>query len=372
MHILKHKHYFNFKRLFTLAIAAYFLLLSMLITFPVSVYANDPLPFTLYYGEDAAQSLSTAALDGGIGEGDTRGALGKTHLITKGGRLGTQRLSLNAAKSDKHDLPVYSLQYYCTLRTDTQDLREPTLSTKKPPASHEYVTLTMGVAIGDKKNWSKLTVDKNYPTRVGLVNFVGSSDSGERAGTWHKPANTRGDDPSKWTQGVDTWVSAGGEKNGIYTSLDKVGPNGDSAPNIIKDCLPNPSGDIGNKTSNYQKLSAADKQDWDKVSKEGNLGENVASASSTADVTNPNDKVDCDLKLKSPLSWIACPLIDMGVGFTDYAFDNFIQPMLEQVPVSTNPEDGVYKAWTQFRFIANLLLIVSLLAIVYSQAKGSK
>lgn len=89
-------------------------------------------------------------------------------------------------------------------------------------------------------------------------------------------------------------------------------------------------------------------------------------------INTDNETVDCDMKLTSPLSWIACPLIDAGAAFTDFAFGNIIQPMLEQIPISTNPEDGIYKAWAQFRFIANLLLIASLLAIVYSQAKGSK
>ncbi len=84
----------------------------------------------------------------------------------------------------------------------------------------------------------------------------------------------------------------------------------------------------------------------------------------------PDDQVDCDTKLSSVLSWIACPLIDMGVMMTDKVFANFIQPMLENVPVSTNPEDGSFKAWQQFRIIANVLLVGTLLAIVYSQAKG--
>jgi hypothetical protein len=82
------------------------------------------------------------------------------------------------------------------------------------------------------------------------------------------------------------------------------------------------------------------------------------------------DQVDCDLSLSSILSWIACPIIDMGVNFTDFAFQHFIQPMLENVPVSTDPNDASFKAWKSFRLIANVLLIGSLLVIVYSQAKG--
>jgi hypothetical protein len=85
-----------------------------------------------------------------------------------------------------------------------------------------------------------------------------------------------------------------------------------------------------------------------------------------------NDQADCDMQLSSILSWIACPVIDMGVNFTDWVFEGFVQPMLENVPVSTDPKHGTYQAWSQFRLIANLLLVGSLLMIVYSQAKGGK
>lgn len=82
------------------------------------------------------------------------------------------------------------------------------------------------------------------------------------------------------------------------------------------------------------------------------------------------EELDCDTKLESVLSWIACPLIDMGVYFTDFVFRDFVQPMLENVPVSTDPNDGSYKAWQQFRLLANIMIIGSLMVIVYSQAKG--
>lgn len=373
MHIFKHKHYFNFKRLFILAIAAHFLSLSIFIPFPATVQAIDPMPYTLFYDEKSVEGLRIAARDGGIGESDTKGALSKTYLITKGGRLGTQRLSLDASKSDKYELPIYSKQYYCTLKTDTQDLREPILSTQKPPENHEYLTLTMGVAIADRENWSKLTVDKDYPTRVGLVNSVSSPDSNGSAGVWHRPANTKGDDPSKWTQAVNTWVSADDEKNGVSSKLNKVGPNGDAAPNFMKGCLPNPAGDIGNKTSNYQKLSDADKQGWDAEAKAANLGEDVASAAgSSSGSGSGDDQISCETQIKSALSWIACPVIEMGQNMTDFVFKDIVEPLLNDVPITTDPNDGSYKAWAQFRVIANILLIASLLAIVYSQAKGSK
>ncbi len=85
-----------------------------------------------------------------------------------------------------------------------------------------------------------------------------------------------------------------------------------------------------------------------------------------------NDQPDCDLQLKSTLSWIICPLVDLGVGLTDTILSNFVQPFLDSVPVSTETKSGTYKAWQQFRVLANVLLIGTLLVVVYSQIKGDR
>ena len=85
---------------------------------------------------------------------------------------------------------------------------------------------------------------------------------------------------------------------------------------------------------------------------------------------NEEEKVDCDTKLNSVLSWIACPLIDQGVNLSDFVYKDVVEPMLEDVPVSTNPKDPSYIAWQQFRLLANVLLVGTLLVVVYSQAKG--
>lgn len=83
-------------------------------------------------------------------------------------------------------------------------------------------------------------------------------------------------------------------------------------------------------------------------------------------------KNDCETKLESILSWISCPIIDQGVEMTDFVYKDIVEPLLMDVPVSTNSKDSSYIAWSQFRIIANILLIGSLLGVVYSQAKGGK
>ncbi len=92
------------------------------------------------------------------------------------------------------------------------------------------------------------------------------------------------------------------------------------------------------------------------------------SGSGSTDPATP----DCDATKGVPLSWIICPVIDSGVNMTDYAFNKLIRPLLEDIPVSINPDDPSFKAWSSFRILGNVLLVGSLLMVVYSQARGPK
>lgn len=98
--------------------------------------------------------------------------------------------------------------------------------------------------------------------------------------------------------------------------------------------------------------------------------ETVASTGGGSGSGADDPQADCDAKLSSTLSWILCPIIDIGVNMSDYVFENFILPFLENVPISTDPQDGSYKAWSQFRILANVLLIGTMLMVVYAQTKG--
>ncbi|MDB5164347.1 MAG: hypothetical protein JWS12_965 [Candidatus Saccharibacteria bacterium] len=73
------------------------------------------------------------------------------------------------------------------------------------------------------------------------------------------------------------------------------------------------------------------------------------------------------------LSWIFCALIN-GLGdATDHMYKWFIQPMLQVQPVDTNtsdPNNKVFQIWSNFRIIANVVLIVALLVAVFGQAIG--
>lgn len=92
-------------------------------------------------------------------------------------------------------------------------------------------------------------------------------------------------------------------------------------------------------------------------------------ASSTED-EEPADS--CVTTNSGPLGWIMCPVIDLASTFSQGVFTHFIQPFLEDVPVTTNPNDGAYIAWKQFRLIGNIVLVGTMIAVVYAQVRGGK
>lgn len=85
-----------------------------------------------------------------------------------------------------------------------------------------------------------------------------------------------------------------------------------------------------------------------------------------------DDNPECDTELTNPLSWVLCPVIELGANLTDYVFSNIVKPLLEEVPISTNPNDPGYKAWSQFRLIGNIVLVGTMLAVVYAQVRGER
>ncbi len=92
-------------------------------------------------------------------------------------------------------------------------------------------------------------------------------------------------------------------------------------------------------------------------------------AQAAATSGSAQDQVNCDAN-ESPLSWIACPLIDAGAGMTDYIFTNFVQPLLENVPISADNKDGAFIAWQTFRVLGNAILVGALLVMVFAQNIG--
>ncbi len=104
------------------------------------------------------------------------------------------------------------------------------------------------------------------------------------------------------------------------------------------------------------------------------LGNGGLCADGTDNCAAPNsssgkDQADCDAAGSGfGLAWIACPVIDAGVGMTDWVFSNLIEPLLRDVPIST--DGAYYKAWQTFRIFGNIILVGALLLMVFAQNFG--
>lgn len=83
------------------------------------------------------------------------------------------------------------------------------------------------------------------------------------------------------------------------------------------------------------------------------------------------EEIKCEASIFS-ISWIICAAIEFGANFTNWFFNSFLRPLLEEVPVSLDPAEGSFQAWQGFRLLANIMLVASMLAIVYAQARGDQ
>jgi hypothetical protein len=70
------------------------------------------------------------------------------------------------------------------------------------------------------------------------------------------------------------------------------------------------------------------------------------------------------------LSWIICPIFNGVASFSDWAFQNIVQPFLVTTPISVNAADSSFRVWSQFRIYGNILLVIGLLVLVFGQSIG--
>jgi hypothetical protein len=84
-----------------------------------------------------------------------------------------------------------------------------------------------------------------------------------------------------------------------------------------------------------------------------------------------DSRPSCELTGTNPLSWMLCPMINGAAAVADWILDTVIVPFLDNVPISADPSKPIFKVWSSFRVIANILLVGMLLVIAIAQG-GSK
>jgi hypothetical protein len=126
------------------------------------------------------------------------------------------------------------------------------------------------------------------------------------------------------------------------------------------------------------------KDSWVEVYQNGGTQGQVKKYSITNDVINGkasadgnpsgdnsgNDRATCEASGIS-LSWIICPLLNGLGAAADGIFNSFVVPFLQTSVINLdNGNDPIIKAWSNFRNIANVVLVIALLAAVFGQAIG--
>ncbi len=327
-----------------IAFAGIFAALSFSFLLPASVQATGE-QYSYYYPADpqVIKDLSSVfkdkERDADVLDNDT------TLVMVKGGIFGDQQYALkySADKSNSNasssypDIKIagerpfiYSTQYYCG-----KDSKK--ISPNPPDEDRYLVTLNAMVDLGPNFY--------NNPHQFRLS--IGQIDYRQLPKSSNEPAI----DPVRY-------ASTGA------VALDE---SRIQASGIPRECLPsyNMNQDAQARMSNYQQLSKEDKEAW-------NLQQARQNGNANGDETDENSRqADCDLT-GSPVSWIVCPIIDMGANLTDFVFKDIVSPLLKEVPISSNPDDPGFIAWQQFRLLGNILLVGTLLAVVYSQMKGDK
>lgn len=96
-----------------------------------------------------------------------------------------------------------------------------------------------------------------------------------------------------------------------------------------------------------------------------------ATVSSGDGLTGESDPT-CETTGGNPASWFLCPAINGMSATADWIFDKFIVPFLDGVLISTNSSSSMFKAWSGFRIIANVILIGLLLAAAVAQGIGKQ
>lgn len=247
--------------------------------------------------------------------------------------------------------PVFSITYYCRIPSGNLSLSEPT------GARAQYYRVNYGIALkGNGGDDGNAFIGRNtFNAYGGVLRTFKSTVSGNGVRDTEKTH-----DVTEHNFTPDVHLHGGSNLPGGINNGDKWG-----IEDRHRKCRPSPSVVGQMDMKNFAKLSTAKKRQF---------VNNPSNPSGGGGAAGPEDNelTDCDLKLSNPLSWILCPIIDLGANSTDWLFQNAIEPLLSDIPLSVNPENDFFKAWQGFRFIANIILIIGMLGIVYSMARGDR
>lgn len=368
-------------KFFYILLSIIFLFTAIVTSSQYKVHAQAAPIFAFYYEENADKKKLEDAFKGAGDGGDpaVHGAtLGQTTILARGALAGQDfEMQYSPDITEKFGNTdgefFYNKTYYCTLDNikgvsgsfENQEVVSAGGNVTFEEPSDRYITIDY--VIGFKTKTGKVISENSdiNPAYVGYpratVHIAGSSDDGKRFGSISTGAF--GDD----TEGPDSLLqnaTGGGndlQKNTLFKGEDEDGKYYHRFP---QGCIPPNLGQF--TLQNYYSLSNDQKKAFKNLVATAESSENPDGAAGSG-----SDEANCSGG--GALGWIICPVSELIANFATDMFEDVIAPMLENVPISTQrtgPDSGGFQAWQSMRVIANALLIVSLLAVVYAQAKG--
>ena len=119
----------------------------------------------------------------------------------------------------------------------------------------------------------------------------------------------------------------------------------------------------GNNSPGYKVLVAGSGSTSTQASNGGGAGTGLGGV---------DQDVEPTCETNGGLSWIICPIINGLTSASQGIFENVIEPYLKTEPLSTeNSNDNtIFKIWSSFRTLGNIVLLFAILFVVFGQAIG--
>lgn len=340
----------------------------VLANFPLNIFiptaSAATTQFAWYYNQDQAAKVKLLQ-ELKNGEATTGATIRTTKILVKNGPGSKDSvLNYDVETTNKYNVKkavvggdsiadddsgeyFYSKWFYCGL--DSKKIADTPPSDKKEKYVKMLYTVSIAIDGGDGAE------------RMMDYRGFGGDDSHAGVTVANKITPAQSGSGGDATEKIYDHREGGAGTNDIDDDTDKIEP---------AQCRPGGRGDIN--VANYGKMSDSDKQSWKNLAETAAANPNATPSSADGGGDPSKTQPDCDAKWSSPLSWIICPVIDIGANLSDFVFKDIVAPLLKDVPITTDPGDPGFKAWQQFRIIGNVLLLGTLLAIVYSQARGGK
>ena len=332
-----------------------------IVALPQAAGALDGRSYTLVYPEDeeAQKKIKQEITSTGIGDGN--GGLETTYILVKGGILGTMQFNFDRAKSNSQDDLIYSSQIYCTL---PKDVSRSSCATSAP-TDKIYATFDMSIGISPGSGSDFLGKDLFRAT-------AGAWDGGTK--TLHipnvnEPFDLDAHRKIKWkihaqlTNNED-W------KEGEFRGNDPYKLGKREANNLIKNKIMNNLVERSARVSVFQKLTEAQKNTWDTAAEAAGLTKPSEAPATAAGGAGAEGEVGVNCQ-GGPMGWLFCPMIDYLTDALRICAQ-LIEGLMEvRFLAQTGDSAKIEQGWRAFLSIANIMLVVSFMVIVFSQSTGA-